>query len=185
MEQKIFFVFLRFIGVHFIHQLQPYYPQKHLAMIIATCLLILAYTLTGHSIEPLLDRLRNVKWIKRFARLGKRLKGYALKVGRFTARPVLQLYYVVTDEQTSLADKALIYGCLVYVLMPHSLIPSRIYKLLGLTDEAVAIIAVVKKVNSKITDEINAKVDATLDSWFNEENNKKENPSNDTDLPKA
>ncbi len=137
-------------------------------MIITTCLLILAYTLTGHSIEPLLNRLRNVKWIKRFARLGKRLKGYALKVGRFTARPVLQLYYVVTDEQTSLADKALIYGCLVYVLMPHSLIPSRIYKLLGLTDEALAIITVVKKVNSKITDEINTKVDATLDSWFNE-----------------
>ncbi len=155
-------------------------------MIIATCLLILAYTLTGHSIEPLLARLRNVKWIKRFARLGKRLKKYALSVGRFAARPVLQLYYVVTDQQTSLADKALIYGCLVYVLMPHSIIPARIYKLLGLTDEAVAIIAVVKKVNSKITDEINAKVDATLDNWFKDTDaNQAEPPADSTDTTPA
>lgn len=137
-------------------------------MIIATCLLILFYTLTGRSIEPLLNRVRNAQWVKRFAHIGKKLKKYALRTGRLASRPLLQLYYVVTDEKTTTAEKALIYGCLVYVVMPHSLIPARIYKLLGLTDEAVAIMTVLKTVNGKITDEINAKVDETLDKWFDD-----------------
>lgn len=137
-------------------------------MIIATCLLILYFTLTGRSIEPLLSRVRNIEWVKRFSRIGKKIKKYALRTGRLAARPVLQLYYVVTDQHTTTAEKALIYGCLVYVVMPHSLIPARIYKLLGLTDEAVAIMTVLKTVNSKVTDDINAKVDETLDRWFDE-----------------
>jgi uncharacterized membrane protein YkvA (DUF1232 family) len=149
-------------------------------MIITICLLILLYTTKGRNVEPLLNKVRDAELMKRLNRMSKKIKKYALRTGRIASRPVLQLYYVVTDENTSTADKALIYGCLVYVVMPHSLIPARVYKLLGLTDEAVAIVTVLKKVNSKITDEINAKVDATLDKWFQEDGAKAPSDKNES-----
>lgn len=138
-------------------------------MIITLCLLILVYTLTGRSIEPLLAKVRESKLAKHVTSIAKWIKKYALKTGRIATRPVLQLYFVLRDEKTTLADKALIYGCLTYVVMPHSLIPRKVYKLLGLTDEAFALMAVLQRMNSKITTEINAKTDRLLDTWFGHE----------------
>lgn len=95
-----------------------------------------------------------------------KLKPYALKTGRTTARPLLQFYYVMTDKNTSTADKAMVYAAIIYTISPISLIPGAVYKLLGVLDEGAAIIYVYKKIKEKITPEINAKVDATLDDWF-------------------
>ena len=41
------------------------------------------------------------------------------------------------------------------------------FKVLGLVDEAAAILFVIKKIHDKITPEIEAKADATLDGWLN------------------
>ena len=55
------------------------------------------------------------------------------------------------------------------VTLPFSLIPYKAHKILGLLDEGLAVLYVVKKVQHKITPEINAKVDETLNTWFGPE----------------
>ena len=135
-------------------------------MIITLCLLILAHTLGGKSTQRLLKRLHVDNWQQRFEKVGSMLKRYAKKVGRAASTPLQQFYYVVTDKETTLEEKALIYGCLLYVVAPGSLIPRKAFHLLGLTDEAAAIALVYRKVKSKINDSINSRVQATLDRWF-------------------
>lgn len=44
--------------------------------------------------------------------LWDRMKDYALKVGRITARPVLLLYYVMRSSDAPWKDKAAIFGAL-------------------------------------------------------------------------
>ena len=58
---------------------------------------------------------------------------------------------------------------IIYTVSPVSLIPSAIYKLLGVLDEGAAVLYVYRKIKDKITPEINAKVESTLDSWFGTE----------------
>ena len=72
----------------------------------------------------------------------------------------------MTDEKTSTLDKALVYAAIIYTISPVSLIPSAVYKLLGVLDEGAAVLYVYKKVKERITPEINAKVDDTLNEWF-------------------
>ena len=91
---------------------------------------------------------------------------WALKAGRVTARPLLQFYYVLDDDNTSTLDRVLIYAAIVYIILPVDLIPSAVYKFLGILDDGVAMIYVYKKIKDKITPEINAKVEDTLNEWF-------------------
>ena len=49
------------------------------------------------------------------------------------------------------------------------MIPFKAHRILGLLDEGLAVLYVVKKVQNKITPEINAKVDETLNAWFGTE----------------
>lgn len=137
-------------------------------MLTIICLMILAYTIMGKSFGPLLEKLNNVDWRRKINDLTETIKRYSLRVGRVAAKPVLQFWYVLNDAETTATEKALIYGAIAYTVMPASLIPRRIFGLLGVLDEGAAIVYVYKKVKSKITPEINAKVDATLDRWFTE-----------------
>ena len=140
------------------------------------CLTILAHLITGKDVKPLVEKLKlkNVRWPWRASRSFKYIRHYARKVGRLTARPLLLAYYVLTDADTSTTEKAMIYGCLLYVVMPVSLIPRSVFKTLGLVDEGAAVMFVVKKIYDKITPEIEAKADATLDGWFKRDENVKD-----------
>lgn len=135
-------------------------------MLTVICITLLAYCIMGKDIRSLLERIKDVDWSEKSRKLMDKLKPYALKVGRIAARPMLQFYYVMTDENTSTADKAMVYAAIIYTISPVSLIPSAVYKLLGVLDEGAAVVYVYKKIKDKITPEINAKVDATLDEWF-------------------
>ena len=149
-------------------------------MLTVICITLLAYCILGKDIRSLLERIKEVDWkgkskellIKEVDWKGKskelfdKLRPYALKAGRVAARPMLQFYYVMTDEKTSTLDKALVYAAIIYTISPVSLIPSAVYKLLGVLDEGAAVLYVYKKVKDRITPEINAKVDDTLDEWF-------------------
>ena len=53
-----------------------------------------------------------------------------------------------------------------YHISPVSLIPSSVYKLLGVLDEGAAILYVHKKVKERITPEIELNVESILDEWF-------------------
>ena len=95
-----------------------------------------------------------------------KLRPWALKAGRATTRPLLQFYYVMDDENTSTLDRVLIYAAIIYTILPMDLLPSVIYKFLGILDDGVAMLYVYKKIKDKITPEINAKVEDTLNEWF-------------------
>lgn len=140
-------------------------------MLTVICITLLAYCILGKDIRSLLERIKEVDWKGKSKELFDKLRPYALKAGRVAARPMLQFYYVMTDEKTSTLDKALVYAAIIYTISPVSLIPSAVYKLLGVLDEGAAVLYVYKKVKQRITPEINAKVDETLNAWFGEEYN--------------
>lgn len=130
------------------------------------CITILAYMIMGKDIKRLLARVKNVDWRDKINRIYIKLQPYALKVGRVAARPLLQFYYVMKDEKTSTLDRILIYAAIIYTISPVSLIPSAVFKFIGVLDEGAAVLYVYKKIKSRITPEINAQVDETLDQWF-------------------
>lgn len=135
-------------------------------MLTIICIMILAYWIMGKNIDSLLERVKNVDWRAKINTLMDKLRPYALKAGRTATRPLLQFYYVMADEKTTTLDRALIYAAIIYTVSPVSLIPSVVYKLLGILDEGVAILYVYNKIKGKITPEINAKVEDTLNEWF-------------------
>lgn len=118
------------------------------------------------TIEQLLEELKSVDWRKKASELTDTMRPYAKKVGRAVAKPVLILYYVLTDAENTTADKALLYAALLYVLVPGDVLPRSVFKLLGVADDAAAILFVYNKVKDKVTPEILQKVEQTLDRWF-------------------
>ena len=135
-------------------------------MLITISLLILVYMIMGKDIKPLLERVKNIDWRGKINALLDKLRPWALKAGRVATRPLLQFYFVMADEQTSTLDRVLIYAAIVYTVLPIDLIPSVVYKFLGILDDGVAMLYVYKKIKDKITPEINAKVEDTLNEWF-------------------
>ena len=135
-------------------------------MLITISLLILAYLIMGKDIKPLLERVKDIDWRGNINALMDRLRPWALKAGRVATRPLLQFYYVMDDDNTSTLDRVLIYAAIIYTILPMDLLPSVIYKFLGILDDGVAMLFVYKKIKDKITPEINAKVEETLNEWF-------------------
>ena len=138
-------------------------------MIITICILVLVYKIIGKPVGRLLDRLRNVDWKTQFALLWDKLKTYALQAGRVATKPILTFYYVMHQTETTTLEKALIYGAIVYIIIPSDLLPRRTLSILGILDDAAVIAYVYKKISNKITAEITNKVEDTLDSWFGAE----------------
>jgi len=120
----------------------------------------------GKDIRSLLKKVKDVDWKGKGEELMEKIKPYAQTVGRATARPLLQFYYVMVNEATPTLDKVLIYAAIFYTISPVNLISSSLYKLLGVLDEGAAILYVYKKVKERITPEIELKVESILDEWF-------------------
>lgn len=135
-------------------------------VLIATSFLILAYWIMGKDVKPLLERVKNIDWRAKFNELLNKLRPWALKTGRVATRPLLQFYYVMEDENTSTLDRVLVYAAIFYTILPIDLIPSVVYKFLGIMDDGVVMLYVYKKIKDKITPEINLKVEETLIEWF-------------------
>lgn len=135
-------------------------------MFITVSLLILAYLIMGKDISGLLEKVKNINWRNKIIALMDKLRPWALKTGRTASRPVLQFYYVMEDDNTSTLDRILIYAAIIYTILPMDLIPSRVYKFMGILDDGAAMLYVYKKIKDKITPEIDAKVKDTLDDWF-------------------
>lgn len=138
-------------------------------MLITLSILILAYMIMGKDVKPLLEQVKNIDWRSKISALKDKLRPWALKAGRAATRPLLQFYYVMDDDNTSVLDRVLIYGAIIYTVLPIDLIPRAVYKFFGVLDDGVAILYVYKKVKDKITPEINAKVEETLNALFGPE----------------
>ena len=135
-------------------------------MLITIAILILAYSIMGKDIKPLLKRVKEIDWRGKINALIDKLRPWALKAGRVTTRPLLQFYYVLEDDSTSTVDRLLIYGAIIYTILPMDLLPRAVFKFLGILDDGMAVLYVYKKIKNKLTPEINAKVDNTLNEWF-------------------
>ena len=130
------------------------------------CITILAYFIGGKDTEKQVDKLKGVDWKAKAADVFGKIGVYAKKAGRVATKPLLQLYYVLTMGETTTLEKALIVGAILYTIMPFSLISFKAHKILGMLDEGLAVLYVIKKVQNKITPEIDAKVEETLNEWF-------------------
>ena len=130
------------------------------------CILILAYCILGKDIKALLEKVKGVDWHSTINMVINKVRPWALKVGRTTARPILQFYYVMADKNTSTLDRVLIYGAIAYTVWPMDMVPRTIYKLLGVLDDGAAIMFVYKRIKNKITPAINTRVENTLNEWF-------------------
>jgi len=137
-------------------------------MITLTLILIFIYVVTGRDPKELIEKVKNVNLRERYADILQKIKVYAKKAGRIAAKPLLIFYYVLKDESLTSKDKMIIYGCILYVISPINLIPQHVFKLLGVMDEATAILVVIRKVWDKITPEVIQKAEATLAEWFDE-----------------
>lgn len=138
-------------------------------MFITLCLLILASFIVGKPVAHLVKQLHNVDWKTKFQILWNNLKSFALKSGRFVSKPLLTFYYVMDSPDTSVLDRALIYGGLFYIISPISVLPTRVLSWFGIMDEAAVIACIYKKISGKITPTIEQKVQDTLCAWFGPE----------------
>lgn len=137
-------------------------------MITLTLILIFAYVVAGKDPKELMEKLKNVNLREKYVDLSQRIKVYAKKAGRVAAKPLLIFYYVLKDESLTSKDKMIIYGCILYVISPVSIIPQHVFRLLGVMDEATAILVVIRRVRDRVTPEIIQKAEATLAEWFDE-----------------
>ena len=135
-------------------------------MLITISLLILAYLVMGKDISGLLEKVKNIDWRGKINALMDKLRPWALKAGRVATRPLLQFYYVMDDDNTSILDRVLIYAAIIYTIIPMDFLPRSVFKFLGVLDDGVAMLYVYKKIKDRITPEINAKVEDTLNEWF-------------------
>ncbi len=135
-------------------------------MLTIICITILAYLIMGKDISPLMEKVKDIDWSGKINDIFDKIRPYALKAGRVATRPLLQFYYVMNDEKTSSLDRVLIYAAIIYTILPVNLLPSAVYKLLGVLDEGAAMLFVYKKIKDKITPDINSKVEDTLNEWI-------------------
>lgn len=135
-------------------------------MLAVLCITLLVYLLSGKDTAPVLDKLRRTDWRGKAAALRSKIEELALRSGRTAARPLLRFLYVLDDERTTTAEKAMLYGAILYIVLPVSLLPRRVFHLAGLLDECAVAMFVHKKIRDRITPDIEAAVESTLDRWF-------------------
>jgi uncharacterized membrane protein YkvA (DUF1232 family) len=135
-------------------------------MLIAISILVLIYLVSGKDVKPLIEKVKSIDLKKKIKSLIEKLRPWALKVGRAAARPIMQFYYVMDDSKTSTLDKVMIYGAIVYIIIPHDLLPRSVFKLIGVLDDGAAALYVYRRIKDRITPEIRLRVEERLDEWF-------------------
>ncbi len=101
-----------------------------------------------------------------FRALFGKIASSAAKVGRPIARQLLYLYFVLKESEMTPSRKFWVYAAIAYILVPNDFLPRRVFRLVGITDDAVALMYVVDKVRKNITPQIIQKVEIILDEWF-------------------
>ena len=135
-------------------------------MLITLSILLLVYLVSGKDVKPLAEKFKNIDLKKEIKSLKKKIRPWALKVGRVAARPILQFYHVMDDEKTSTVDRLMIYGAIAYTIIPFDLLPRSIFGLLGVLDDGAAILYVRNRIRERITPDITLRVEEQLDEWF-------------------
>ncbi len=135
-------------------------------MILLICLTILVWSILGRPVGKLVDRLGSIDWKRYVDNAWRWIRDKAGQLGIAVVRKLLLLWYVLKDDSTSVIDRALILGSIVYIVSPMDLLPRAAFHLLGICDDAVVLAYVYNKVKRKITPEMEFEADATLRQWF-------------------
>lgn len=98
--------------------------------------------------------------------LWDKLKSSAKRLGRYTTKKALLMYYVLKSDSTPTSAKVIIYGALAYLILPVNLISAKRHPILGWADEVAAIALAYKKIKQHVTTEMDQQAEATLDKWF-------------------
>ena len=130
------------------------------------CLLILAFWFLGKPVSKLVGKLGDVDWKQLSLNAWDKILTFSKKAGRSATRYALYFYYVMTEGNLTTGEKALLYGGILYVIVPNDLLPRRIFSLIGVVDDAAVAAWVFNKIRNNITPEIDARVGETLDRWF-------------------
>lgn len=130
------------------------------------CLLILLYSMLRKPVGSLVDKVRDADWRRPVRNAWNKIAEYSRKAGREATRVVLRFWYVLAEGNLSAKDKALVYAGIIYMVVPHDLLPKKTLGLLGLVDDAGVAAWVYKKISRNVTPQIEQKVDITLDDWF-------------------
>lgn len=138
-------------------------------LITLTCITILICWFRGEDVKSKLDELKNTDWGKYAVEIFSTIKEHSKKIGRFACGNALKLWFILLDSRTTTLEKALICGAIIYIISKGSFIPVRVFKLLGLADEVLAVAYVIDKVKDKMTPAIENKVKDVLDEWFGPE----------------
>ena len=138
-------------------------------LITITCIGILICWFKGEDVKPKLEELKNTNWGRYALEIFSTIREYSKKIGRFAFGNALKLWFVLQDSRTTTLEKALICGAILYIVSKDSIISVRVYKLLGLADETLAVAYVIDKVKDKMTPAIENKVKDILDEWFGPE----------------
>ena len=94
-----------------------------------------------------------------------KMKKAAKSAGKKVIEMALLLFYVLQSPDVPMAKKTIIIGALGYLILPFDFIPDFI-PALGFTDDAAALAAALKTINSSITPEIEARAKAKADKLF-------------------
>lgn len=133
---------------------------------ITICLLILVFGFLGKPINWLVDKLSDVDWKELTRDAWEKIVLYSKKAGRAATRMALYFYYTMSEGNLTIGEKALLYGGIIYIVVPNDLLPRRILKMFGLVDDVAIATWMYNKIRTNITPDIDAKVGETLDRWF-------------------
>lgn len=96
--------------------------------------------------------------------LWSKIKNVSKKAGIKVIYAALLLYYIATDSNTPMADKAKIYGVLGYFILPLDLMPDALP--FGFSDDMTALMFVLNTMQSKVTPSIKQSAKRKLEEWF-------------------
>jgi uncharacterized membrane protein YkvA (DUF1232 family) len=117
-------------------------------------------------VASLVAKIKDADWKRPVKNAWNKIADYSKRAGREATRIVLRFYYALTDGDLSPKDKALVYAGIIYIVVPHDLLPKKTLGLLGLVDDAAVIGWVWKKVSGCMTPAVEQKVNDTLNDWF-------------------
>lgn len=100
--------------------------------------------------------------------LWEKIREYAIRAGRTSARPLLLLYYVMKSKETPKSDKLMLASAIAYVVLPVDLVSAKRLPIIGWIDEVISLSVAYEKVCKHITHEMERKADELLDKWFPE-----------------
>lgn len=101
-----------------------------------------------------------------FTDLLTKLKDVVKRVGYATAKQIIQMYLVLTDEKTATTDKIIIYSTLAYLVLPIDILSSQKHPIFGHLDEVAAVVIAYEKIKKYVTPEIERRADEILNNFL-------------------